>query len=58
MSPQFPREIDSRLAYDLDRSEVLRFAQENPAVRAHLALQERKEKLELVSRAALLAILS
>ncbi|KAH8917640.1 hypothetical protein BT69DRAFT_1226545 [Atractiella rhizophila] len=45
---QFPREIDNRLSYDLDRSEISRFARENPAVKKHLDLQERKEKLELV----------
>lgn len=46
---QFPREIDTRLGYDLDREEVARFARENPQVRTHLNLQERKEKLEMVS---------
>ena len=46
---QFPREIDSRLLYDLDRSEIERFARENPTVRRHLELQERKDKLEEVS---------
>ena len=45
---QFPREIDSRLLYDLDRKEILEFARENPAVRRHLDLQERKDKLEEV----------
>jgi hypothetical protein len=47
---QFPREIDSRLMYDLDRDEISRFARQNPAVRAHLDLQERKEKLEEVMK--------
>ena len=46
---QFPREIDSRLLYDLDRAEIERFARENPQVRRHLELQERKDKLEEVS---------
>ncbi|GAA5911480.1 hypothetical protein JCM5296_004084 [Sporobolomyces johnsonii] len=46
---QFPREIDTRLSGDLDRSEILRFARENPAIYKHLALQDRKEKLELVA---------
>ncbi|TNY17908.1 P-loop containing nucleoside triphosphate hydrolase protein [Rhodotorula diobovata] len=46
---QFPRDLDNRLSHDLDRAEVLRFARENPAVAKHLALQERKEKLELVA---------
>lgn len=48
--PQFPREIDSRLLYDLDRQEIVEFARENPAVRRHLDLQERKDKLEEVGR--------
>jgi dynamin-like GTPase MGM1, mitochondrial len=46
---QFPREIDSRLLYDLDRREITEFARENPAVRKHLELQERKDKLEEVT---------
>jgi len=46
---QFPREIDSRLMYDLDREEIARFARENPAIRDHLNLQERKDKLDAVS---------
>ncbi|KAH7106350.1 P-loop containing nucleoside triphosphate hydrolase protein, partial [Auriculariales sp. MPI-PUGE-AT-0066] len=45
---QFPREIDSRLIYDLDRNEISRFARENPSIKKHLDLQERKEKLEEV----------
>ncbi|KAG8834331.1 dynamin-like GTPase mgm1 [Serendipita sp. 400] len=47
---QFPREIDSRLIYDLDRTEVQKFARENPAIRRHLDLQDRKDKLELVRK--------
>ncbi|KAJ7650419.1 P-loop containing nucleoside triphosphate hydrolase protein [Roridomyces roridus] len=47
---QFPREIDSRLLYDLDRKEIVEFARENPAVRRHLDLQERKDKLEEVMK--------
>ncbi|TFY72269.1 hypothetical protein EVG20_g738 [Dentipellis fragilis] len=47
---QFPREIDSRLLYDLDRKEIVDFARENPAVRRHLDLQERKDKLEEVMK--------
>ncbi|GAA5834722.1 hypothetical protein JCM5353_007438 [Sporobolomyces roseus] len=46
---QFPREIDTRLSGDLDRSEIISFARENPIVHKHLALQERKEKLEMVA---------
>ncbi|THH00229.1 hypothetical protein EW026_g2275 [Hermanssonia centrifuga] len=47
---QFPREIDSRLLYDLDRTEIVEFARENPAIRRHLDLQERKDKLEEVMK--------
>ncbi|KAI0072946.1 hypothetical protein K474DRAFT_1667160 [Panus rudis PR-1116 ss-1] len=47
---QFPREIDSRLLYDLDRKEIVEFARENPHVRRHLDLQERKDKLEEVMK--------
>jgi hypothetical protein len=46
---QFPRDLDTRLSHNLDREEILRFARENPVIAKHLALQERKEKLELVS---------
>ncbi|CDU26377.1 probable MGM1-Mitochondrial GTPase related to dynamin [Sporisorium scitamineum] len=45
---QFPREIDAKLVYDLDKAELNRFARENPSVKRHLDLQERKEKLEMV----------
>jgi hypothetical protein len=45
---QFPREIDSRLLYDLDRNEIVEFARENPEIRRHLDLQDRKDKLEEV----------
>ncbi|EIW84095.1 hypothetical protein CONPUDRAFT_119685 [Coniophora puteana RWD-64-598 SS2] len=47
---QFPREIDSRLLYDLDRKEIIEFARENPTIRRHLDLQERKDKLEEVMK--------
>jgi hypothetical protein len=47
---QFPREIDSRLLYDLDRNEIVEFARENPEIRRHLDLQDRKDKLEDVRR--------
>ena len=47
---QFPREIDARLLYDLDRKEIVDFARENPVVRRHLDLQERKDKLEEVMK--------
>ncbi len=46
---QFPREIDSRILYDLDRAEIKKFALENPKIRQHLELQERRDKLEQVS---------
>ncbi|KAJ9479382.1 Dynamin-like GTPase MGM1, mitochondrial [Pseudozyma hubeiensis] len=45
---QFPREIDAKLVYDLDKTELAKFARENPGVKKHLDLQERKEKLEMV----------
>jgi hypothetical protein len=45
---QLPREIDSRLLYDLDRNEIVEFARENPEIRRHLDLQDRKDKLEEV----------
>lgn len=35
--------------YDLDRSAINKFARENPTIRSHLDLQERKDKLEDVS---------
>ncbi|KAF8841234.1 hypothetical protein BDN67DRAFT_1068667 [Paxillus ammoniavirescens] len=47
---QFPREIDSRLIYDLDRNEIVEFARENPIIRRHLDLQQRKDKLEEVMK--------
>jgi dynamin-like GTPase MGM1, mitochondrial len=47
---QFPREIDSRLLYDLERGEIEKFAKENERVRKHLELQERKDKLEEVMK--------
>jgi len=47
---QFPTEIDSRLLYDLDRKEIVAFARENPKIRKHLDLQDRKDKLEEVMK--------
>ncbi|RXK36194.1 dynamin GTPase [Tremella mesenterica] len=47
---QFPREIDSRILYDLNREQIAKFARENPKIRHHLDLQERKDKLEQVLR--------
>jgi len=37
------------MGYNLTREEILDFARENPKFRHHLDLQDRKEKLELVS---------
>lgn len=45
---QFPREIDMRLVQGMDKTDLAKFARENPSIRAHLNLQERKEKLEMV----------
>lgn len=53
---QFPREIDSRLLYDLDRNEIVEFAKENPEIRRHLDLQDRKDKLEEVCRLPVLCM--
>jgi len=47
---QFPREVDSHLIYDQDQQEILQFARENPTIRSHLELQERKDKLEEVMK--------
>ncbi|KAJ3137597.1 dynamin-like GTPase mgm1 [Geranomyces variabilis] len=45
---QLPREIDNQLYYDLSRAEIMRFAKENPVVRRHLEVQEKKRTLEVV----------
>ncbi|KAJ3233171.1 dynamin-like GTPase mgm1 [Chytriomyces hyalinus] len=45
---QLPREIDNKLYYDLNRQQILKFANENPTIRKHLEIQERKATLELV----------
>ncbi|KAJ3015029.1 UNVERIFIED_CONTAM: dynamin-like GTPase mgm1 [Siphonaria sp. JEL0065] len=45
---QMPREVDNKLYYDLNRDQILKFANENPTVRKHLEIQERKATLELV----------
>jgi hypothetical protein len=34
--------------YDLDRNEIVKFARQNPNIKAHLDLQEKKDKLETV----------
>ncbi|KAI0280756.1 hypothetical protein BGY98DRAFT_961664 [Russula aff. rugulosa BPL654] len=43
-------EIDSRLLFDLDRNDIVEFAKENPEIRRHLDLQDRKDKLEEVMK--------
>lgn len=45
---QFPREVDDRLYYDLDKASLTAFARENPEVRRQLDLLERRSKLEEV----------
>ncbi|KAI9471944.1 MAG: P-loop containing nucleoside triphosphate hydrolase protein [Benjaminiella poitrasii] len=45
---QFPREVDNRLVYEMDRRQIQQFAKENPPIQKHLDLQERKMKLEEV----------
>ncbi|KAI8638285.1 P-loop containing nucleoside triphosphate hydrolase protein [Parasitella parasitica] len=45
---QFPREVDNRLVYEMDRRQIQQFARENPPIQKHLELQERKMKLEEV----------
>jgi hypothetical protein len=42
-----PREIDNHLYYNLSHNQIVEFANENPAVQAHLRLQEKKDALEL-----------
>ncbi|KAI9716277.1 MAG: hypothetical protein M1812_005502 [Candelaria pacifica] len=44
----FPRELDSRLGKHLSETDIERFAREDPKIRGHLDVIERKEKLELV----------
>ncbi|ORX89669.1 hypothetical protein K493DRAFT_232753 [Basidiobolus meristosporus CBS 931.73] len=44
----FPREVDNRLYYGLNRNEIDYFAKENPRVMKQLKLAERKKKLEEV----------
>ncbi|RKP10469.1 P-loop containing nucleoside triphosphate hydrolase protein [Thamnocephalis sphaerospora] len=43
---QFPREVDSRLYFGLDKQHVLAFAKENPRIEQQLELMSRKRKLE------------
>ena len=42
----FPRELDQRLYYGLNEKQILEFAEENPGVRSHLHVQNKKETLE------------
>jgi dynamin-like GTPase MGM1, mitochondrial len=44
----FPRELDAKLGRQLDMGEIERFAREDPKVRRHLDVIDRKDKLELV----------
>lgn len=44
----FPRELDSRLGRHLPDAEVERFAREDPRIRRHLDVIQKKEMLELV----------
>ncbi|CAG8577586.1 8482_t:CDS:2, partial [Cetraspora pellucida] len=45
---QFPREVDNLLVYGMNKNQILSFAKENPKIRKHLELQEKKWKLEEV----------
>jgi hypothetical protein len=44
----FPRELDMRLGRHLADAEVDRFAREDPRIRRHLEVIQKKEMLELV----------
>ncbi|KAF1815227.1 hypothetical protein P152DRAFT_512494 [Eremomyces bilateralis CBS 781.70] len=44
----FPRELDNRLGRDLSKSEIERFASEDPKVKRHLDVVRRKDLLEHV----------
>jgi len=45
--PQFPRELDNRLGRHLSPEQVEAFAKEDPKIRKHIDLQQRKQLLEL-----------
>lgn len=45
---KFPRELDSRLNQNLSEEQIEQFAKEDPRIKRHIELQERKELLELV----------
>jgi dynamin-like GTPase MGM1, mitochondrial len=44
---KFPRELDNRLGRHLSKEQIEAFAREDPKVRKHIELQQRKELLEL-----------
>jgi len=44
----FPRELDTRLGRHLSQEQIERFAKEDPKIRRHLEVIQRKELLELV----------
>lgn len=43
----FPRELESKLGSDLDKDQIEAYAKEDPKVKKHIELQQRKELLEL-----------
>lgn len=45
---KFPRELDSRLNQNLTEEQIEQFAKEDPKIKRHIELQQRKELLELV----------
>jgi replication fork clamp-binding protein CrfC len=45
---KFPRELDSRLNQNLNEEQIEQFAKEDPKIKRHIELQQRKELLELV----------
>eukprot|EP00842_Homolaphlyctis_polyrhiza_P005577 jgi/Hompol1/601/HPOL_002544-RA len=42
-----PREMDNKLYYGLNAEQIRQFARENPSIRKHLEIQDRKATLEL-----------
>ncbi|CAG8498571.1 5588_t:CDS:2, partial [Racocetra persica] len=46
---QFPREVDNLLVYGMNKNQILSFSKENPKIRKHLELQEKKRKLEEIN---------
>lgn len=45
---KFPRELDAKLSQNLTEEQVENFAKEDPKIKRHIELQQRKELLELV----------